>query len=360
MMVITLQFVLYWLVATRAATGCLARLFGPFCGQDPSSVAAYDARSVTLAFVLFVQLADEFRRPPHQVLVDPRDDLTETFAASWATLDKTNSQMTFPMTLNKHFAVQSPTNSFCFSPHFMRLNMPPKKKSSTTPQSSSTESLSHCLFVGIDWADAEHAYAMRDPNGKLHQGTFAQKPEAIAELLASWDKLYPGVSIVICIETKRGALINALLEYKHLQINCVNPNQLANYRKSFAHGGGKSDPVDAVLIMQFLENYRDRLRPLQHDSAITRELALLAQHRRELVNQRVKLSQQLIDILKCCMRLFCLPLWISKCQPQFKFSWFFCGVNLHTGPPAAKQPVSRVDWSVGSLRRASCASNWII
>ncbi len=36
---------------------------------------------------------------------------------------------------------------------------------------------------------------MRDPNGKLHQGTFAQKPETIAELLASWDKLYPGVSM---------------------------------------------------------------------------------------------------------------------------------------------------------------------
>jgi transposase len=51
--------------------------------------------------------------------------------------------------------------------------------------------------------------------------------------------------------------------------------------------------------MQFLENYRDRLRPLQQDSAITRELALLAQHRRELVNQRVNLSQQLIDVLKC-------------------------------------------------------------
>jgi hypothetical protein len=184
--------------------------------------------------------------------------------------------------------------------------MPRKKKSSDAPPPSSSESNPPCLQVGIDWADAEHAYAMRDPNGKLHRGSFKQTPEAIADLLGNWEKLFPGASIVVCIETKRGALINALLEYKQLQIIPVNPNQLASYRKTFKHGGGKSDAVDALLILQFLENYRSELRPLQLDSAITRELALLTYHRRELVNQRVNLSQQLIDVLKCYFPLILL------------------------------------------------------
>ncbi len=43
--------------------------------------------------------------------------------------------------------------------------MPSKKKpTDVDPPNRSSESLASCLLVGIDWADAEHAYAMRDPN----------------------------------------------------------------------------------------------------------------------------------------------------------------------------------------------------
>jgi hypothetical protein len=95
---------------------------------------------------------------------------------------------------------------------------------------------------------------MRDPNGKLHRGSFKQTPEAIADLLGNWEKLFPRATIVVCIETKRGALINALLDYSTVQIIPVNPNQLASYRKSFKHGGGKSDPVDARRTSSYVSN----------------------------------------------------------------------------------------------------------
>jgi hypothetical protein len=84
-----------------------------------------------------------------------------------------------------------------------------KKATIVAPQVSSKDTAASCLLVGIDWADAEHAYAMRDPNGKLHRGTFKQTPEAIATLLSSWEKLFPGAFMVVCIETKRGALVGA-------------------------------------------------------------------------------------------------------------------------------------------------------
>ena len=152
--------------------------------------------------------------------------------------------------------------------------------------------------MGIDWADQSHAYAMQDASGKVHHATFAQSPEAIAELVLGWQKQYPGVGIAVCIETSRGPLINALLEYPEIQIYPINPNALANYRKAFAHGGGKNDPLDAALILQFLKLYREQLRPLRRNEPITRELAALCEDRRALVEQRVVLSQQLKDLLK--------------------------------------------------------------
>jgi len=154
------------------------------------------------------------------------------------------------------------------------------------------------ILVGIDWADGEHVYVMCDPHGALHRGTVQQSPEAIAQLLADWQRTYPDTRVDVCLETSRGPLINALLEHPQVHLYPVNPNALANYRKAFAHGGGKNDPVDAGLILQFLTSYREQLRPLEPNAPLTRELAALCEDRRGLVEQRVKLAQQLKSLLK--------------------------------------------------------------
>jgi transposase len=154
------------------------------------------------------------------------------------------------------------------------------------------------IRVGIDWADGEHSYVMIDPQGTIRRDTVAQSPEAIAKLLGSWQQEFPHVSVEVCLETSRGPLINILLEHPHVRIYPVNPNALANYRKAFAHGGGKTDPVDADLILRFLLHYRDQLRPLKLNSPLTRELGLLCEDRRRLVEQRVVLAQQLKTLLK--------------------------------------------------------------
>lgn len=167
----------------------------------------------------------------------------------------------------------------------------------TTHQEPDNDNLPRIL-VGIDWADAEHTYEMLDPNGKTHQGTVQQTPEAIAELFAAWQQRFPDATIDVCLETSRGPLVNALLEHPQVRIYPVNPNALANYRKAFAHGGGKNDPVDAGLILQFLVRYQDQLRPLMPNEPQTRELAALTQDRRQLVEQRVVLAQQLKALLK--------------------------------------------------------------
>ena len=176
--------------------------------------------------------------------------------------------------------------------------MAPRKKQASTSSPAITPVPAETIRVGIDWADGEHEYVMMDPQGAVHRGSFEQSPEGIATLLGSWQRDFPNVIVEVCLETSRGPLIHGLLEYPHVRIYPVNPHALANDRKAFAHGGGRTDPVDASLILRFLLHYRQELRELKPNSPLTRELSLLCEDRRQLVEQRVVLAQQLRTLIK--------------------------------------------------------------
>ena len=135
------------------------------------------------------------------------------------------------------------------------------KKSTVTSEAFHSIALQEpSILVGIDWADKEHAFCVRTPDGKLHSGSFKHTP---VEWVEGWNKRQPNLAIQVCIESSRGSLINALREYSIVEIYPVNPSALANYRSAFAHGGGKNDPVDARLILKFIEQNREHLKPLQ-------------------------------------------------------------------------------------------------
>jgi transposase len=164
--------------------------------------------------------------------------------------------------------------------------------------SASDELIRPAILIGIDWADSEHAYCAQLPDGSVRTGSFKQKQQAIESWVAELSKAAPDATLDICIETSTGPLINALSEYPQVRIFPLNPLALANYRKAFAPGGGKNDPVDAKLIMQFVLHYRAQLRQLKSNSPQTRELAALTQDRRTFVQQRVELSNRFMTKLK--------------------------------------------------------------
>ena len=56
--------------------------------------------------------------------------------------------------------------------------------------------------------------------------------------------------------------------------------------------------MDARLIWELLVKHRDQLRPWRPEDAATRHLALLCEHRRDLVSQRTRFVQQLRAALK--------------------------------------------------------------
>lgn len=179
------------------------------------------------------------------------------------------------------------------------------------------------ILIGIDWADSEHAFAALMPNGSRKAGSFKQKKTAIDEWIKELRTAAPEATIDICIETSRGGLINALLEYECVRIFPVNPLALANYRKAFAPGGGKSDPVDANLILQYLEHYRSQLRKLKTNSPQTRELAALAQDRRAFVQQRVALANRFMEQLKAYFPT------VFELKPARAYSEFVVALIMH-------------------------------
>lgn len=152
--------------------------------------------------------------------------------------------------------------------------------------------------VGIDWADQKHDYHIIYPDGSIDAGIFEHTPEAIENVVQKWTKQANGATIAVGIESNKGALVNALLEFPAITIYPINPSALAHFRRSFAHGGGKNDPVDASRIAQFLQDRISQLSPLMQDSPLTRELSTIAQDRRIAVDQRADLSNQLTAMLK--------------------------------------------------------------
>ncbi|MEQ1831003.1 MAG: hypothetical protein ABL921_33965, partial [Pirellula sp.] len=73
------------------------------------------------------------------------------------------------------------------------------KKSSVILESfESPAPVSPSVLVGIDWADKEHTFAIRTPDGKLHNGSFKHSPDSIREWIEAWSKRYPNLSIEIC------------------------------------------------------------------------------------------------------------------------------------------------------------------
>lgn len=206
------------------------------------------------------------------------------------------------------------------------------------------------LLVGIDWADETHAYHLVTPAGKVCAGALDQDPQAIADWIAKWQQQFPGCQIEICLETSRGALINTLLEHQ-LTIYPVNPTALANYRKAFAHGGGKNDPIDAKLIYQFLHHYRDELRPLKHDQPLTRELRALSRDRRSLVDQRTALANELTAQLKDYFPAV-LQLKPAKIYAEFIIKFLLKFATLQAVQAAGKTKLRKWFFGVGSKAKS--------
>lgn len=157
----------------------------------------------------------------------------------------------------------------------------------------------YAAFVGIDWADEEHAVCVCEPGqDAARHARLAQQAGAIDAWARELADRYDGRPVAVCLEMSRGALIYALMKYPQLALFPLNPKQLAKYRQAFSPSGAKDDPGDAELLARFVREHHRRLRVWQPDDALTRGLRLLCEDRRRAVDDRTAAGNRLLRHLK--------------------------------------------------------------
>lgn len=154
-------------------------------------------------------------------------------------------------------------------------------------------------YVGIDWADERHAGCLcaADSHRKQHF-SLEQSPAALHDWVSRLRQEFGGRKVAIAIEQSRGHVISALMTYDFLVLYPINPKALARYREAFATSGAKDDPSDAELLLSLLVSHREKFRPWLPDDAQTRTLQLMVEHRRKVVQDRVRLTNRLTSLLK--------------------------------------------------------------
>ena len=153
--------------------------------------------------------------------------------------------------------------------------------------------------IGLDWADRQHEVWVRPvEGGKPQRVVLEQSAEAVHEWVAQLRARFPEGRVALGIETSRGPVISALLAYDFIVIFPINPKALKDYRSCFAVSGAKNDRVDAPLIEEYVRLHGEKIKPLQPDDTLTRKLGGWSEGRRQLVDQRTALINQVQAQLK--------------------------------------------------------------
>jgi len=103
----------------------------------------------------------------------------------------------------------------------------------------------------------------------------------------------------VAIERPDGPLVEALLE-AGLPVYMVPSGMVKALRARYGSSGAKSDPGDAFVLADFLRTDHHRLSPLVTDAPSTKALRALTRCRRNLVDARTALTNQLLAQLELC------------------------------------------------------------
>jgi transposase len=151
------------------------------------------------------------------------------------------------------------------------------------------------LFAGIDWASKTHMICVLDQDGAITvRFEIANTGKNFTALVKRLVKLgVDGVAIERC----DGPLVEALLD-AGLRVVVITPRQVKGLRSRYSGSGAKSDAGDAYLLADVLRTDGHRLSALTQDSDATIVLRALGRTRKQLVESRVGLVNQLLALLE--------------------------------------------------------------
>jgi transposase len=145
-------------------------------------------------------------------------------------------------------------------------------------------------FAGIDWASMLHVVCVVGAEGEvLDRFEFAHDAAAIAGMIR---RLRRGKVGGVAIERGDGPVVEALVD-SGLAVYVVPPRQVKALRERYGSAGNKDDRFDAYLLADTLRSDGHRWRPLREDSDATKALRALCRSRKDLVEVRVGVVNQL-------------------------------------------------------------------
>ena len=153
-------------------------------------------------------------------------------------------------------------------------------------------------WIGLDWGHKEHAFALHATPGATEEGKLPTTAEAIHAWLHALEQRFGGRPVAVGLETSRGAVIHALLQYPWITIYPINPVTSARYRKAFTPSGASDDLPDARVLLELVRDHTAKLRPLEPEDPQTVKLAGLVEARRDLVDRRTQGLNQLTSLLR--------------------------------------------------------------
>ena len=111
------------------------------------------------------------------------------------------------------------------------------------------------IFVGDDWAETHHDIVVLDERGaRLARRRVPEGLVGIGELHALLAEHAEDPSdVVVGIETDRGLWVSALVEAGY-EVFAINPFASSRYRDRHTTSGAKSDPGDAQVLADLLED----------------------------------------------------------------------------------------------------------
>jgi transposase len=154
-------------------------------------------------------------------------------------------------------------------------------------------------YVGVDWADAEHAVWVDDEMGtKVMSRTVPQTVEGLTDF-GRWldERRAAGREVWAAIEKPDGRIVDFLLDHG-VVVYPINPKAVDRARDRFRMSGAKSDPFDARVLATFLRTDHGHCAPLRPSSEAAQELKGLSRDHRRHVRQQTRLLNQVTAALK--------------------------------------------------------------
>ncbi len=145
-------------------------------------------------------------------------------------------------------------------------------------------------LAGLDWASRLHVVCVLDPNGQV-RARF-QVPHTGKDLRGLTRRLAKLQVGRVAIERPDGPVVQTLLD-AGFQVVVIPSRQVKHLRGRYGSAGNKDDRFDAYLLADVLRTDGHRLHPLRPDSPETAGLRAVSRARKQLVDHRVALANEL-------------------------------------------------------------------